>query len=571
MSDNVLRTSAVSYPKEALVRAVRSVAEKMGKNVPEGMAFELERPRHEGQGDRAASAAMQLAKVFGVAPRELAGRIVERLQEDESGFIERLEVAGPGFVNFFLSRKWFAAVAEEVLSRGERYGALDLGEGRRVQVEFVSANPTGPLHIGHGRGAAVGDVVANILAFTGWNVEREYYINDAGLQMEMLGRSTQARYFELLGRPETVPFPENGYRGAYIVDLARAVLDSEGERFLAETPADSLPWFKRYAGGVILGQIEEDLRNFGVSFDVWFSEASLYERDLVRLAMEDLKKRDYAFESEGALWFKTTDFEDDKDRVLIRNNGAPTYFASDIAYHRDKFVTRGFDRVIDVWGADHHGYIPRIKAGVGAIGKSPDDLDVLLIQLVNLMRDGQPVAMSTRSGEFVTLKEVLEEVGVDATRFFFLMRRSDSQLDFDLDLAKRQSSDNPVYYVQYAHARICSIVREWEARGGRADRLRAEGASVPEELFEDGAARALADCLALFPREVENASRDLAPQMLTGYAGLLAGAFHSFYNTNRILGEPEDVELGRLRVAEAVRVVLHTCLGLLGVSAPERM
>lgn len=571
MSDELMRGSAVSYPREALLRAVRSVAEELGKPLPEGMAFELERPRHEGQGDRSASAAMQLSKAFSMPPRTLAARIVGRLSEDGSGFFDKIEVAGPGFINFFLSKKWFASVADEVLSMGNRYGSSDLGGGRKVQVEFVSANPTGPLHIGHGRGAAVGDVVAGILAFTGWNVEREYYINDAGLQMDILGRSAQARYFELAGHPELAPFPENGYKGAYIRDLARTVLEREGDRFLAEPPSESLPWFKRYAGDVILGLIKEDLGRFGVRFDVWFSEATLYERDLVRQAMEDLKRRDFAFESDGALWFKTTDFEDDKDRVLIRNSGAPTYFASDIAYHRDKFVTRGFNRVIDVWGADHHGYIPRMKAGVEAIGKSADDLDVLLIQLVNLMRDGHPVAMSTRSGEFVTLEEVLDEVGVDATRFFFLMRRSDSQLDFDLDLAKKQSSDNPVYYVQYAHARICSVVREWTARGGSADRLGSDGVPIPESLFEDEAARGLADCLALFPREVENASRDLAPQMLTAYAGLLAGAFHSFYNTNRILGEAGEVELGRLKLANAVRIVLHTCLSLLGVSAPERM
>ena len=532
MSDELMRGSAVSYPREALLRAVRSVAEELGKPVPEGTAFELERPRHEGQGDRSASAAMQLSKAFSMPPRTLADRIVARLSEDGSGFFDKIEVAGPGFVNFFLSKKWFASVADEVLSRGDRYGSLDLGGGRKVQVEFVSANPTGPLHIGHGRGAAVGDVVAGILAFTGWNVEREYYINDAGLQMEILGRSAQARYFELAGRPELAPFPENGYKGAYIRDLARTVLEQEGERFLAEPLSESLPWFKRYAGGVILGRIKEDLGRFGVRFDVWFSEATLYEKDLVRQAMEDLKRRDFAFESDGALWFKTTDFEDDKDRVLIRKSGVPTYFASDIAYHRDKFVTRGFDRVIDVWGADHHGYIPRMKAGVEAIGKSADDLDVLLIQLVNLMRDGRPVAMSTRSGEFVTLEEVLDEVGVDATRFFFLTRRSDSQLDFDLDLAKKQSSDNPVYYVQYAHARICSVVREWTARGGSADRLGSDGVPIPESLFEGEAARGLADCLALFPREVE---------------------------------------LGRLKLANAVRIVLHTCLSLLGVSAPERM
>ena len=570
MSDESMRASAVSYPKEALLRAVLAVAEERGKVVPEGMTFELERPKHEGQGDRAASAAMQLSKVFAVPPRELAAWIAELLEGDESGFFDKVEIAGPGFINFFLSKKWFASVADEVLLLQDRYGAVNLGGGRKVQVEFVSANPTGPLHIGHGRGAAVGDVVANLLAFTGWKVEREYYINDAGLQMNLLGSSTQARYFELAGRPELAPFPENGYKGAYITELARAALKEEGDRFLAMSLSESLPWFKRYAGETILGQIKEDLRRFGVRFDVWFSEATLYERDLVRQAMEDLKKRDFAFETDGALWFKTTDFEDDKDRVLIRNTGAPTYFASDIAYHRDKFVTRGFDRVIDVWGADHHGYIPRMKAGVEAIGKSADDLDVLLIQLVNLMRDGHPVAMSTRSGEFVMLKEVLDEVGVDATRFFFLMRRSDSPLDFDLELAKKQGSDNPVYYVQYAHARICSILREWEARGGDMSRLGPDG-PIPANLFEDEAARALADCLALFPREVENASRDLAPQMLTAYAGLLAGAFHSFYNTNRILGEPEAVELGRLSVANAVRIVLRICLRLLGVSAPERM
>ena len=572
MDENFSRLNAV---EAALVRALHSAAlrtaEACGKELPEALSFELERPRRADQGDRASNVAMQLARAFSMPPRDIAARIAGSLQEGCQDLLDRVEVAGPGFINLFLSHRWFAEAASQVLQQGERYGAVDLGQGRRVQVEFVSANPTGPLHIGHGRGAAVGDVVARILAFTGWKVEREYYINDAGLQMDILGRSAQARYFELAGRPELAPFPENGYKGAYIRDLARTVLEREGERFLAEPLSESLPWFKRYAGGVILGRIKEDLGRFGVRFDVWFSEATLYEKDLVRQAMEDLKRRDFAFESDGALWFKTTDFEDDKDRVLIRNSGVPTYFASDIAYHRDKFVTRGFDRVIDVWGADHPGYIPRMKAGVEAIGKSADDLDVLLIQLVNLMRDGHPVAMSTRSGEFVTLKEVLDEVGVDATRFFFLMRRSDSQLDFDLDLAKKQSSDNPVYYVQYAHARICSVVREWTARGGSADRLGSDGVPIPESLFGDGAARGLADCLALFPREVENASRDLAPQMLTAYAGLLAGAFHSFYNTNRILGEAGEVELGRLKLANAVRIVLHTCLSLLGVSAPERM
>ena len=569
MNEQMGRNKAALALSVALEAAVKKAAAECGKVLPQGLSFELERPKHEGQGDRASSVAMQLAKAFVMPPREIASKIAAHLKEACGGLVEKVEVAGPGFINLFLAPKWFASATSDVLAQGNHYGALDLGQGRKVQVEFVSANPTGPLHIGHGRGAAVGDVVARILSFTGWNVEREYYVNDAGLQIETLGRSTQARYFEICGRGELAPFPENGYKGDYLFDLARRIRDEEGDRFLSQPIEESLPWFKKYAAGVILNGIKEDLARFGVVFDNWFSEATLYEHDKVRVAMDDMKARGYAFESEGALWFRSTDFGDDKDRVLIRNNGVPTYFASDVAYHHDKFVGRGFSRVIDVWGADHHGYIPRMKAAITAIGKNPNDFDVLLIQLVNLLRDGQPVAMSTRSGEFVELSAVLDEVGVDATRFFFLMRRSDSQLDFDLDLAKKQSSDNPVYYVQYAHARISSILREWEGRGGDAAKLR--NGDIPETLFEDKDARALIDALAEFPREVEAASQDLAPQILTGYALSLAGIFHSFYNTNRILGEAPEVELGRLKLAEAARTVLASCLRLLGVSAPERM
>ncbi|MCR4819385.1 MAG: arginine--tRNA ligase [Fretibacterium sp.] len=569
MNEQMGKNKAVLVLSDALEAAVTKVAGECGKELPQGLSFELERPKRDGQGDRASSVAMQLAKPFSMPPREIASKIAAHLKDICAGLVEKVEVAGPGFINLFLAPKWFAFSASDVLAQGDRYGALDLGHARKVQVEFVSANPTGPLHIGHGRGAAVGDVVARILAFTGWDVKREYYVNDAGLQIETLGRSTQARYFELCGRGDLAPFPENGYKGDYLIDLARRILEEEGERFLSQPVGESLPWFKKYAAGVILNSIKEDLARFGVVFDNWFSEASLYEHDKVRVAMDDMKKRGYAFESEGALWFRSTGFGDDKDRVLIRNNGVPTYFASDIAYHHDKFIGRGFNRVIDVWGADHHGYIPRMKAAVTAMGKNPDDFDVLLIQLVNLLRDGQPVAMSTRSGEFVELSAVLDEVGVDATRFFFLTRRSDSQLDFDLDLAKKQSSDNPVYYVQYAHARISSILREWEGRGGDSGKIR--DAEIPETLFENKDARNLADALAEFPREVEAASRDLAPQVLTGYALSLAGIFHSFYNTNRILGEAPDIELGRLKLAGAARTVLASCLGLLGVSAPERM
>ncbi|MBQ9566087.1 MAG: arginine--tRNA ligase [Synergistaceae bacterium] len=558
--------NAVAALKQAMRTAVEKVAGEKAASLPEGICA-LERPKREGQGDRASSAAMQLAKPLGLPPREIAGRIAASLQEDAGSLIDKVEIAGPGFVNLFLSKKWFALAASDVLAQGDRYGAVDLGQRRRVQVEFVSSNPTGPLHIGHGRGAAVGDSVARILGFTGWNVQREYYVNDAGLQIETLGRSAQARYFEVCGHPELAPFPENGYKGDYLIDLARQIREQEGERFLNVPLDESLPWFKTYASGVILDGMKADLKRFGVTFDLFFSEASLYERGLVDVAMDTLKKRGYTFEADGALWFRSTNFGDDKDRVLIRANGVPTYFASDVAYHHDKFMGRGFERVIDVWGADHHGYIPRMKAAVEAMGTDPKNFEVLLIQLVNLMRDGQPVAMSTRAGEFVELAAVLDEVGVDATRFFFLTRRSDSPLDFDLELAKRQSADNPVYYVQYAHARIASVLREWSARGG----VEKPAGDIPEAVFENKEARDLADALTDFPREAESASRDLAPQVLTAYALSLAGTFHSFYNTNRILGETPEMERGRLRLAEAAQRVLASCLDLLGVSAPERM
>jgi arginyl-tRNA synthetase len=554
------------YLQGALLKALESIAAKRGKTISDGFSLEIERPKREGQGDRATSAAMQQAKFLGLSPRELAAEIVEELNKLESDLIEKIEIAGPGFINFFLSKKWLQDVVRDILSTGDAYGASDIGSGRRVQVEFVSANPTGPLHIGHGRGAAVGDVLANLLAFTGWKVEREYYINDAGLQMEILGRSTQSRYFELQGHSDLAPFPENGYKGDYIYNLAKDAIKIEQERFLSMTLAESLPWFKNFAGNVILESIHSDLEDFGVNFDVWFSESSLYTRNLVSETMEHLKQRDYAFEADGAVWFKASDFEDEKDRVLIRNNGAPTYFASDIAYHKEKF-DRGFDRVIDIWGADHHGYIPRMKAGIEAIGRKPEDLDVLLIQFVNLVRDGVQVPMSTRSGQFITLRDVLDEVGVDATRYFFLMRRSDSQLDFDLELAKRQSNDNPVFYVQYAHARICSIMKEMKERGGRLP----EAGAPSFDALSGEETRKLVDCLAAFPKEMENASRELAPHMITIYASKLAGYFHSFYNANRILGEEPHLEAGRLMLAEAVRIVLVRCLALLGISAPERM
>ena len=366
-------------------------------------------------------------------------------------------------------------------------------------------------------------------------------------------------------------FPENGYKGAYIYDLAQEIIDSEGRKFIDVPESESLNYFKKYAAEKIMSGIKADLEEFRVSFDKFFPEGYLHENGLVKSAMEDLKSRGYAYEHDGALWFKTEDtIGDDKDRVLIRANGIPTYFASDIAYHRNKFITREFERVIDVWGADHHGYIARVKAAIKAMGKNPDDFDVLLIQLVNLIREGKIVTMSTRAGEFITLRDVLDEAGVDATRFFFLMRRSDSQLDFDLDLAKKQGNENPVYYVQYAHARIAGVLREFQNRGGRLESI--NPSEIPESIFDDRNARDLADALSYYPEEIAQASRELAPQTVTGYVLNLAGIFHAFYNTNRILDEPDEkISLGRINLIMAAKIVIASCLNLLGVSSPERM
>ena len=549
---------------EMLESSLGKIAQERGIPLEGRPTVEVERGRREGQGDWATNVALQWAGTFGEKPLEVALRIVSLLPENP--LVERVEVAGPGFINFFLSSSWMAGTIEHILEGGEDYGRCNSGGGRRVQVEFVSANPTGPLHVGHGRGAAVGDICARILSFAGWDVEREYYINDAGLQMELLGKSTQSRCFELGGRPGEVPFPEDGYRGEYIFDLARQVLDSKGERFLDVPPEESLPFFTDHAGRVILEGIRRTLENFGVKFDVWFSEKSLYDGVKIPRMLETLKKNGFAFDADGATWFKATAFSDDKDRVLVRSSGAPTYFASDIAYHKDKY-DRGFDMVIDVWGADHHGYIPRMKAAVQALGRKEKDLQVLLIQFVNLHRGGHQVSMSTRSGEFVTLEEVIDEVGVNATRYFFAMRRSDSHLDFDLDLAKSTSTDNPVYYVQYAHARIHSIFREAVARGLSFPVPSEVDLSVLVEPEEIG----LVKRLSAFPEEVEKAAADLAPHRIVFYAYGLAGDFHSFYNAHRILGVGPELEGARMLLAEAARIVLANALSLLGISAPEQM
>jgi len=524
---------------------------------------EVEWTKDPGHGDYASNVAMVLARPTKKNPRDIAGILLNGI-DDPRKVLEKVEIAGPGFINFFIREGCWFSLLKKVDDEGSRYGSSDLGKGRRIQVEFVSANPTGPLHIGHARGAVVGDVVANILAAVGYDVFREYYINDTGNQMNNLGKSVLLRYRELLGREEE--FPEGCYKGEYIRDLAGELLKREGERYLDMETEEAIPLLTAYAGGVILEGIKEDLRSFGVVFDLYFSERELYREDGVGRLLGMLQEKGFVYREGEALWFRTTAFGDEKDRVVIRQNGDPTYFAADIAYHRNKFL-RGFDTLIDIWGADHHGYIPRMSAAVQALGYEKDALKVILVQLVNLLRDGKPVAMSTRSGEFDTLREVVDEVGKDAARYNFLMRRSDSHLDFDLELAKRQSSENPVYYVQYAYARICSIIRMAAERGYTAPlygEAKLDLLKATEEID-------LIKAITRFPEAVEGAARTLEPHRLTFYLNDLAAIFHSYYNKTKVISDDGALTGARLFLVKSIRTVLENALTMLGVSTPETM
>ncbi len=525
--------------------------------------IEVDWTKDSTHGDYASNIAMMLASRLKRKPRQIAETICQHLHDDE-GIIEKTEIAGPGFINFFLKEAIWAGCLADVERQGARYGFADVGGGKKVQVEFVSANPTGPLHIGHARGAVVGDVLANVLAATNHDVFREYYINDAGNQMNNLGRSVLYRYRELQG--QEVAFPENCYQGDYIKALASDIIARDGDVHLKKAEDDVIPLFTAYAAGVIMEGIKDDLGAFGIKFDLYFSERELYRDDGVAKLLRELEDKKFIYSDGDTLWFKTTDFGDEKDRVVVRQNGEPTYFAADIAYHRNKF-SRGFDTVIDIWGADHHGYIPRMSAGVQALGYNKESLKVVLIQLVNLLRDGKPVAMSTRSGEFVTMREVVDEVGRDAARYNFLMRRSDSHLDFDLEVAKRQSNENPVYYVQYAHARICSILRTAGERQLKTPDYATTDFSrlvLPEEI-------GLMKMIIRFPEVLEGAAKMLEPHRLTFFLNDLAGMFHSYYNKNKVVSDDPALTAARLFLVIAIRVVLHNALTILGVSSPEKM
>lgn len=548
--------------REALQEAIREAMGMGGFRPGELPEIVWAYPQEPAFGDLSTTVAFSLAKALKRKPREVAEAIIKHLSPDPA-FVERVEGAGAGYLNFFLTKAFWQGVVREVLEQGEEYGRAQIGRGRRVLVEFVSANPTGPLHVGHGRGAALGDALANLLEAVGFQVEREYYINDAGTQIELLGRSVFARYREHFGLE--VAFPEDGYKGEYIRDLAFSIAQQEGSRYLEGPESEAVRLLAGKASAEILAWIRQDLERFGVRFDRWFSERSLYETGEVDRALGLLQEKGYIYEEEGALWFRSTLFGDDKNRVLIRSTGEPTYYASDVAYHLEKF-RRGYEVVIDIWGHDHHGYAPRVKAAVQALGYPPEALQIILVQLVSLLRKGRPVAMSTRAGEFVTLKEVVEEVGKDAARFIFLTRRADSPLDFDLEVAKAQSPENPVYYVQYAHARLTSVLREAEKAGLFPPYTDADLAKLdlPEEL-------SLMKQLSFYPELIAGAASAYEPHRITAYLQELAAQFHGYYHRHRIISPDRVLSRARLALAAGIRTVLKNALAILGISAPERM
>ena len=554
----------------------------------------IERTRDRSHGDFASNLAMTLAKPARAKPREIAEKLVAALAGD--GHVKKVEIAGPGFINFFLGPGAYHAVIEEILEQGESWGRSEIGAGKRVQVEFVSANPTGPLHVGHGRGAAYGAAVADLLAAVGYDVHREYYVNDAGRQMDILATSVWLRYLELGG--EEFRFPSNGYQGDYVQDIAATLRREHGDTYhhgaaevFSDIPADAprgdkeqhidaliarsrkLLGDNRYRFvfelglNTILDDIRDDLGLFGVNYEEWYSERSLMESGAVNRAIERLRHSGHAYEQGGALWFRSTDYGDEKDRVLVRDNGQTTYFASDIAYHMDK-LERGFERVIDIWGADHHGYVPRVKAALRALGDDPEKLDVLLVQFAVLYRSGEKVQMSTRSGEFVTLRQLRKEVGSDAARYFYVMRKCEQHMDFDLDLAKSQSNDNPVYYVQYAHARVMSVFRQLEEKGLAWDRE--QGSQSLARLSESHEQELLIN-LSRYPEVLETAAINHEPHQLTNYLRDLANDFHTYYNAHTFIVDDPALRNARLNLISATRQVIGNALGLLGVSAPESM
>lgn len=566
--------------QEAIRAALRKVVEELGVEVPE---IQLERPRDPSHGDLASNVALTLARALGRAPRDIAQEIAGRIDLARAG-VRAVEVAGPGFLNFRLSAGAAASVVDDILRQDHDFGRSDEGGGRRVMVEFVSANPTGPLHLGHGRQAALGDAIASLLSWTGWDVHREFYYNDSGRQMDLLALSVRARYRQELGRDEEIP--EGGYQGEYVRDVARRLVEEVGDRYRDDESSEALDAIRHFAVDVLRAEQDRDLTEFRVRFDEYFLESSLYERGLVDRTVEELRATGLVYEKDGATWLRTTEFGDQKDRVMIRGNGMPTYFLPDIAYHKNKW-DRGFQRVVNVQGSDHHGTVARVRSGLRALGLPEGYPEYVLHQMVRVEREGREVKFSKRAGSYTTLRELFEEVGVDVTRYFFQMRKPDAHLLFDLDVALDQSDKNPVYKIQYAHARMCSIFRKAAegapvgAGGGGATEAAppARPGAADLSLLATEEERALLGRLSEFPATVRRAAEHTAPHILCDYLEQTAAAVNSWYHAGNPTRNPElavlvddpDLRSARLALAQAVRVVLRNGLDILGITAPERM
>ncbi|MHA7967551.1 arginine--tRNA ligase [Paenibacillus sp. CAU 1782] len=559
MSGNVLE-QLYEGVKGAIADAVVASGLAAREELP---AFVLEVPKDKAHGDLATNAAMQLTKLAKKNPRQIAEAIIANLDGGKA-FITSAEIAGPGFINFRLDKSYLYPVVSEALQAGADYGRVAVGAGQKVEMEFVSANPTGSLHLGHARGAAVGDALCNVLDFAGYDVTREYYINDAGKQVENLALSLEARYRQALG--QEAEMPEDGYHGEDIIGFAKDLAAQEGDRLLSLPAEERSAFFRTFGLEKELGKIKRDLERFRVGFDLWYSETSLYETGQVVQGLEALRASGHVYEEDGATWLATTTFGDDKNRVLVKNDGSYTYLTPDIAYHRDKY-SRGYDRMINIWGADHHGYIPRMKAAMEALGNDPGKLTVLIAQMVSLFQNGEKVKMSKRTGKAVTMEDLMDEVGVDAMRYFFSMRSMDSHLDFDMDLAISTSNENPVFYVQYAHARICSIFRQAEEQGITLPEIDSVNLSKLNSEAEYDLLRKIGE----LPQEVADAASGYAPHRLIRYVYELAAELHSYYRAERVITEDGEQTAARLALLAAVRVAIANVLRLVGVSAPDRM
>ena len=523
----------------------------------------VEKPKDEKFGDFSTSVSMMLAKSERKKPRDIADVLCRHLKNGDSQ-VSSVDIAGPGFINLKMAPSFFLTRLMKVAELGDKFGSSDAGKGKKVLLEFVSANPTGPLHVGHGRGAAVGDMLGRLLKKAGYDVSTEYYINDVGNQMNTLGRSTWSRYRELLGIKEE--FSPDNYQGEYIKDIAQGIIDKHGKEFLDKQVDEVLPFFRKYSLDSILSGIRNDLSEFGVEFDRWFNEKSLYDDQLVDTAVNWLRDKKHIYDKDGAVWLNSSAFKDEKDRVLIKQSGEKTYFCSDIAYHKNK-IDRGFEWIVDLWGADHHGYVPRMNAVLEAMGYNKDVFKVMLVQFVALKRGGEKVSMSTRSGEFETLSDVVKEVGVDATRFFFLMRSSDSHLDFDLELAKKESPENPVFYIQYAHARICSIFRKANDEGLSLPAI----SDIDLSPLADEEEFSLIKKILAFTETVDKSAELLEVHRIAFYLQDLVAAFHGYYSRHRVVSEDVPLSLARLFLMDCLRTTIHNGLSVMGVSAPEKM